>query len=99
MLAMTQHCFTTLRALRQARVNRVAQRLLARIVAQVEPHPVHHVRERELARRVGERERSTGAGMPERGVVRAELERIERARKAERERRVDLEHLVVPALA
>ena len=81
----------------RAAVQRVAQRLLARIVVQTEAHAVHHVGERHAAVGVGERERAARAGVPERPRARAEAELAERPGEAERERGVDLQDLVVPA--
>src|SRR5436190_10852542 len=82
----------------EAAVERVPQRLLARVVVQVEAEPVHHVGERHVAIRVVEGKRATRPGMPEGPRARAEAERPMRARVAEREGGLDLQHLVVPAV-
>src|SRR5829696_9667246 len=81
----------------EAPIQRVAQRLLARVVGPVEAEPVRRVGERDLAIEVGEAERAAGARVPKRGVARPEAELAPRLDEPERERRIDPEHLVAPA--
>src|SRR5437764_4330042 len=79
-------------------IKRVAQGLLARVVAEVEAQPVHDVGEGHVAIRVGEGERAPGARVAEGALAGAEAEVAQRAREAQREGRVDLQHLVEPAV-
>src|SRR5262245_14838066 len=81
--------------LSQSRVRRIAQRLLARIVGDVEAHPIHHVGEANPEIRIGKAERATRSLRTERSVAAAEPAHPTRLQESTRERGVDMKHEVV----